>query len=675
MRTLTQVAGIACLSFCTLALAGPPQYALHYLGEGTKIEGINAAGVITGWRLSPSPPRSFVVGIDRPYALLPLPPGFESSLTWDINDAGVIVGEVLGAGQEMAAAWYPDGEGGYTVELLGALPDHEFSIAYAINNVGDIVGESINAGAAGGPTVWFNAPGGIMNLQTLGAPTRPTAINDNRQLVGWGGGYFDLDTLASTPYPPGGGGLIWGMNNHGDLAGFTPTSSETIAAVRWTETFGWQQLGGSVNQSAQFAAYDINDSHVTVGKMVGGSIYFDDYGLLNLHALLAPEFANWLLDPGFSAINNAGQIALFGSNPNLHVGGAVVLTPLGTMIIPGDVNGDASVDLDDYCAWVAEPVDLDGDGDTDDGDVQWLVERLADFGFVVADCNGNGVADHCEIAEGAVMDCDGNDVPDECQPDCNGDGVPDTCEPDCNGNGVPDPCDIAGSSSQDCNGNGIPDECDAGGTVEAPNVFDPPLEMLEGTTTIDDLLVTDVGVIDDIDFTIDIDYRIGNLIVQLSHGGTTVTLVDLPGVPETSLGNGQLGYDIVLDDEGSGGPIEDEGNFGSPFEPITSPPSYTPNEPLAAFDGMPSEGTWTVTVITNEVLSPIGTFNDWGLAITLAGVEVPPCNPADLDRDGDVDGADLGMLLGAWGSSGPGDLDGDGVVGGADLGIMLGSWG
>jgi hypothetical protein len=48
---------------------------------------------------------------------------------------------------------------------------------------------------------------------------------------------------------------------------------------------------------------------------------------------------------------------------------------------------------------------------------------------------------------------------------------------------------------------------------------------------------------------------------------------------------------------------------------------------------------------------------------------------SDLDGDEHVNGADLAMLLGAWG--GPNcdaDLDGDGVVGGADLGLLLGEW-
>jgi len=55
----------------------------------------------------------------------------------------------------------------------------------------------------------------------------------------------------------------------------------------------------------------------------------------------------------------------------------------------------------------------------------------------------------------------------------------------------------------------------------------------------------------------------------------------------------------------------------------------------------------------------------------------------DLNGDGVVDGADLGILLSAWGPCPPpgfvgvacvGDLNGDGVVDGADLGILLANW-
>ena len=48
----------------------------------------------------------------------------------------------------------------------------------------------------------------------------------------------------------------------------------------------------------------------------------------------------------------------------------------------------------------------------------------------------------------------------------------------------------------------------------------------------------------------------------------------------------------------------------------------------------------------------------------------------DINGDGMVDGADLGLLLGAWDEKGgDADLNKDGIVNGADLGILLGGWG
>ena len=51
--------------------------------------------------------------------------------------------------------------------------------------------------------------------------------------------------------------------------------------------------------------------------------------------------------------------------------------------------------------------------------------------------------------------------------------------------------------------------------------------------------------------------------------------------------------------------------------------------------------------------------------------------PADLNQDGMVDGADLGLMLIEWGaclSPCPADLNGDGQVDGADMGLLLASW-
>jgi len=51
-------------------------------------------------------------------------------------------------------------------------------------------------------------------------------------------------------------------------------------------------------------------------------------------------------------------------------------------------------------------------------------------------------------------------------------------------------------------------------------------------------------------------------------------------------------------------------------------------------------------------------------------------NPADVNGDGSVDGGDLALVLGYWGSSAAGpDINGDGIVDGMDIAIVLGNWG
>ena len=46
----------------------------------------------------------------------------------------------------------------------------------------------------------------------------------------------------------------------------------------------------------------------------------------------------------------------------------------------------------------------------------------------------------------------------------------------------------------------------------------------------------------------------------------------------------------------------------------------------------------------------------------------------DLNGDGNVDGADMGLLLAQWGTA-DGDINGDGTVDGADMGMLLAQWG
>ncbi len=100
----------------------------------------------------------------------------------------------------------------------------------------------------------------------------------------------------------------------------------------------------------------------------------------------------------------------------------------------------------------------------------------------------------------------------------------------------------------------------------------------------------------------------------------------------------------------------------------------------------PQLSSWKIREILRETATDLGTPG-WdpifghGLvradaAVALALGEVPSiAELADLDGNGVIDGADLGLMLAAWASGDPtADLNGDGVVDGGDLGLLLNLW-
>lgn len=98
-------------------------------------------------------------------------------------------------------------------------------------------------------------------------------------------------------------------------------------------------------------------------------------------------------------------------------------------------------------------------------------------------------------------------------------------------------------------------------------------------------------------------------------------------------------------EEGSGTAVGDSSGAGAPSGLLIA--------------GVPGNGEWA--------LASANPLNTAPIAAALIG---------DLDGDDAVAGADLAILLGAWGTCRgcAADLDGDGVVDGADLATLLGGW-
>jgi hypothetical protein len=91
----------------------------------------------------------------------------------------------------------------------------------------------------------------------------------------------------------------------------------------------------------------------------------------------------------------------------------------------------------------------------------------------------------------------------------------------------------------------------------------------------------------------------------------------------------------------------------------------------------PTTGTPTISLRGTNVCNNTPRPNVSGAWADLGGNTICDCT-GDLTADGIVNGADLGVMLSAWGSCTGGcaaDLNRDGVVNGADLGVMLSTWG
>jgi hypothetical protein len=155
--------------------------------------------------------------------------------------------------------------------------------------------------------------------------------------------------------------------------------------------------------------------------------------------------------PAPVTLNIVGDYAVTSSAQLFDIG------PFSVTILPPDLDGDGFVGLADLALLLSV---YGSDGPVADINLDGVVD-LSDLSILLAsyvggpDCNGNGIRDEFDIADGTSLDCNDNGVPDECD-------LADGTSPDCNGNSVPDECDVAGGASPDCNENGRPDECESG---------------------------------------------------------------------------------------------------------------------------------------------------------------------------------------------------------------------
>lgn len=151
---------------------------------------------------------------------------------------------------------------------------------------------------------------------------------------------------------------------------------------------------------------------------------------------------------------------------------------------------------------------------------------------------------------------------------------------------------------------------DTVGAVQAPDVPQPiPDGALAGVASTLNI-GTNVNV-SNLEVAVDVSHTwVGDVTLTLmSPMGTTVTLLDRPGVPMSAQGCNNNDIRVTFTDTA----MADPENFcnASSSDPwiggVVSPAS-----PLSAFDGEPANGTWTLTVRDN-LAGDLGTLQDWSL--------------------------------------------------------------
>ena len=224
---------------------------------------------------------------------------------------------------------------------------------------------------------------------------------------------------------------------------------------------------------------------------------------------------------------------------------------------------------------------------------------------------------------------------------------------------------------------GVPGELDLTLTILystfrtfAPNSLFPggvPIPVPLGSATIDSVIMTQNGP--------------GTLVVTPAKGGGYAVVGGVPVEVTATITQGGQVFEIgptaaVVPLSGTMVPgpntLAIEVSFES-TQTVTQPVGQPfPDQVIDLPTVLPPGGL--ATVIFSGTIESIEAETSFDLVIDAFGTLVTPLG--DLNGDGLVDGADLSILLGAWGTGGvPADLNGDGIVDGADLSIQLGNWG
>ena len=326
--------------------------------------------------------------------------------------------------------------------------------------------------------------------------------------------------------------------------------------------------------------------------------------------------------------------------------------------------------------------DTDGDALGDGVEVGLGTNPLA------ADTDGGGADDSVEVARGTDPRVTGDDAcAGPCAPDCagvwDGDATRDFCGV-CDADPSNDCCTGPGATS-DGDGDGVAacDDCDDAN----PAVYPGALEICDGrdndcspTTSyattvlrrvevagqgglgfsyghdIQPTITAPPGIVREVEVTVNIEHvRMETVDVTLTHLSSNVPISYYRGAV------GQRFQHVVFDDDAAG---------PTPIQTGPLVGRFRPHAPLAAFDGLPSDGAWGLRLsdsVSESIFSGIdvipGTLHGWKVTFLIE----MPAGEADADGDGfaacaDCDDTRIDVRPGGVEACNGADDDCDGIL-------------
>ena len=127
------------------------------------------------------------------------------------------------------------------------------------------------------------------------------------------------------------------------------------------------------------------------------------------------------------------------------------------------------------------------------------------------------------------------------------------------------------------------------------------------------LATTAAGLISDVNVTVDMAHAwVGDLVLTLTNQqtGTSVVILDQPGVPASQWGCESDDVLAVFDDDGT---LDPETTCAATPPAITG--DFQPSSPLSAFNQEQAASTWVLQIDDAYVAEDSGTLNAWSIEI------------------------------------------------------------